>query len=133
MNKILCKLSKSEILRLYSIVHVAMKTTKTSNFTCQSKTFIRISFTCQVSACNLQPFSCIGLQMTYTHKLSKLCSATITRYGTNPKRTTDGFLVSRRLPFKCIFILHWHHAKHCYNPRHKKNSVVVKEFKNIAP
>ena len=54
----LWKLSKSEILRLYSIAHVAMETTKTSNFPCQSKSFISIFFTCQVSACELQPFSC---------------------------------------------------------------------------
>ena len=60
-ERILCKLSKSEILRLYSFVHVAMKTTKTSNFTCQSKSFISIVFTCQVSACELQPFSCHDL------------------------------------------------------------------------
>ena len=60
-EQILCKLSKSEILRLYSIVHVAMETTKTSNFTCQSKSFISIFFTCQVSACELQPFSCHDL------------------------------------------------------------------------
>ena len=50
--------SKSKLLRLYSIVHVAMETTKTSHFTCQSKSFISIFFTCQVSACELQPFSC---------------------------------------------------------------------------
>ena len=56
-EQILCKLSKNEILRLYSIVHVAMETTKTSNFTCQSKSFISMFFTCQVLACELQPFS----------------------------------------------------------------------------
>ena len=60
-DRILCKLSKSEILRLYSIVHVAMETTKTSNFTCQSKSFISIFFTCQVSACELQRFPCHDL------------------------------------------------------------------------
>ena len=60
-KRILCKLSKSEILRLCSIVHVAMETTKTSNFICQSKSFISIFFTCQVSACELQPFSCLDL------------------------------------------------------------------------
>ena len=54
-------MSESKILRLYSIVHVAMETTKTSNFTCQSKSFISIFFTCQVSACGLQPFSCHDL------------------------------------------------------------------------
>ena len=41
-ERILCELIKSEILRLYSIhvlliVHVAMETAKTPNFTCQSK------------------------------------------------------------------------------------------------
>ena len=55
------KLSKSEILRLYSIVHVAMETTKMPNFTCQSKSFISIFFTSQVSACEMQPFSCHDL------------------------------------------------------------------------
>ena len=38
-----------------------METAKTSNFTCQSKSFISIFFTCQVSACELQPFSCHDL------------------------------------------------------------------------
>ena len=60
-ERILCKLNKSEILRLYLIVHVAMETTKTSNFTCQSKSFISIFSTCQVSACELQSFSCHDL------------------------------------------------------------------------
>ena len=60
-GRILSKLSKGEILRLYSIVHVAMETTKTSNFTCQSKRFISISFTCRGLACELQPFSCHDL------------------------------------------------------------------------
>ena len=54
---VFCKLSKSEILRLYSIVHVAMEIMKMSNFTCQAKSFISVFFTCQVSACELQPFS----------------------------------------------------------------------------
>ena len=60
-ERILCKLSKSEILRLYSIVPVAMETSSTSNFTCQSKSFITIFFTYQVSACELQPLSCHNL------------------------------------------------------------------------
>ena len=38
-----------------------METAKTSSFTCQSKSFISIVFTCQVSACELQPFSCHDL------------------------------------------------------------------------
>ena len=32
-----------------------------SNFTCQSKSYISVFFTCQVSACELQPFSCHDL------------------------------------------------------------------------
>ena len=60
-ERIFCKLSKSEILRLYSIVHVAMEIMKTSHFTCQSKPFINVLFTCQVSACELQPFFCRDL------------------------------------------------------------------------
>ena len=60
-ERILCKLSRSEILRLYSIVHVAMETTQTSHFTCQSKSFNSIFFTCKVSACELQPFFCHDL------------------------------------------------------------------------
>ena len=60
-ERILRKPSKSEILRLYSIVHIAMETTKMLNFTCQSKSFIRIFFTCQVSACELQPLFCHDL------------------------------------------------------------------------
>ena len=46
---------------MYPIVHVAMETAKTSIFFCQSKSFISIFFTCQVSACELQPFSCHDL------------------------------------------------------------------------
>ena len=52
---------QSEILRLYSIIHVAMETTTTSHFTCQSKSLISIFFNCQVLACELQPFSCHDL------------------------------------------------------------------------
>ena len=60
-ERLLCRLSKSEILRLYSTVHVSMETTKTSNFNCQSKFFITVFFTCQVSVCELQPSSCHNL------------------------------------------------------------------------
>ena len=60
-ERVLCKLSKKEILRLYSIVHVAMETTKTSNFNRLLKSFISIFFPCQVSSCELQPFSCYDL------------------------------------------------------------------------
>ena len=62
-ERILSKLNKSEVLRLYSVVHVAMETTKTSNFTCQLKSFISI-----FSLPKFQLVSC---------KLSKLRSATL--------------------------------------------------------
>ena len=78
-ERILSKLSKGEILGLYLIVHVAMETTKTSNVSYQSKSFISIFFTCQVSACQLQPSSCHNLANELcTQKLPKLCSATLT-------------------------------------------------------
>ena len=97
----------STILRLYSIVHVAMGTTKASNFTCQSKSFISIfSFTFQVSAFEQQPFSCHVLANdiyqepitpAYTHKLPKLCSVTLTviclsRMGVGSNRVSKWFL-----------------------------------------
>ena len=68
---ILCKLSKSDILRLYSIVHVAMETKKTSHFTCQSKSFISIFFTSQVSACELQSCSCHDLAINLVNQCNK--------------------------------------------------------------
>ena len=70
-GRILCKLSRSEISRLYTIVYVAMETTKTSHFTCQSKSFISIFFICQVSACELQPFSCHDLANDIYSKTDK--------------------------------------------------------------
>ena len=54
-----------------SVVHVAMETTKTSNFTCQLKSFIGIFFTSQVSACELQPFKAV-----FSH-LKPLCTTAI--------------------------------------------------------
>ena len=70
-ERILWKLSKSEILRLYSMVHVAREISKTSNFTCQSRSFISIFFTCQVSACELQPFYCHDLSNDIYSKTAK--------------------------------------------------------------
>ena len=49
------------MFRFYSSVHVAMETTKKSHFTCQSKSFTSVFFHLQVSACELQPFSCHDL------------------------------------------------------------------------
>ena len=134
-ERILCKLRKSEILRYRCIQSLMLpwKLRKRQILPVNQKlSSVYLSLAkFQLVSCNLSlP---MVWQMTYTHKLPKLCSVTISGYSTNPKRTTNGFLVSCRLPFKCILILHRHHAKHCYNPRHKKNSVLVKEFKNIAP
>ena len=66
-EQMFCKLGKSEILRLFSIVHVDMETTKTSNFTCHSN---RSSV-----YCSLAKFQLVGCslslamiwQMIYTH------------------------------------------------------------------
>ena len=75
-QRILCKLSESEILRLYSIVRVAMETTKTSPLTCQSKSLVYFSLvTFQLVSCNFS--LAMVWQITYTHKLPKLCSATL--------------------------------------------------------
>ena len=79
--RILCKLSKSEILRFFSIVLVAMETLKMSNFTCQSKSLICISFTCQVSACELQPFSYHDLANDIYSQTAKTVFSHLTRTG----------------------------------------------------
>ena len=80
-ERILYKLSKSEILRSYSIVHVAVETTKTSHLTCQSKSFISMFFTSQVSACELQPFSCHDLANDiYSQTVKTVCSHLKIRY-----------------------------------------------------
>ena len=77
-ERILCKLSKSEILKLYSICHVAMETTKMSdlpvNQNVSSVYFSLAKF--QLLSCNVS--LAMIWQMTYTDKLPKLCSATLT-------------------------------------------------------
>ena len=87
------------------------KTTKTSNFTRQSKSFISIFFTCQVSACGLQPFSCLDLANdTYSQttktvvshlrqlqvNLEKICG-TFTSLTTGTKLKTSKALNSAKL------------------------------------
>ena len=77
-EQMFCKLSKREILRLFSIVHFAMETMKVSHFTYQSKSSVSVFSLAKFKlvSCNL---SLIMIwQMTYTHKLPKLCSATLT-------------------------------------------------------
>ena len=89
-ERILCKLSKSEILRFYSIVNVAMETTKTSNFTCQSKSFIIIFFTCQVSASELQPFSCHNLANDLYSETAKTLFSHLKQSRTNKYQKVGG-------------------------------------------
>ena len=76
-ERILCKLSKTEILRLYSVVHVAMETKKRHilpvNQNLSSVYFSLAKF--QLLSCNLK--LAMIWQMTYTHKLPELCSATL--------------------------------------------------------
>ena len=75
-EQILCSLSKSEMLRLHSIVHVAMETTITSHFTHQTLLSVYFSLVkFQFASCNLS--LAMIWQMIYTHKLPKLCSATL--------------------------------------------------------
>ena len=77
-EQILCKLSKSEILRLYLIVHVAMETTNHQILPVNqnpSSVYFSLAKFFQLVSCNL-PLAMIW-QVTYTHKLPKLCSATL--------------------------------------------------------
>ena len=41
---------------------------------------------------------------------------TLAGFSIKPKAATNGFLVLSIMPFKRVFILHHHHAKHRYNP-----------------
>ena len=76
---ILCEQNKSEILRLCSIVHVAMKPQKRQivpvNQNLSSVYFHFAKF--QLVSCNAS--LAVSWQMRYTHKLPKLCSATLNR------------------------------------------------------
>ena len=54
-----------------------METKTTSHFTCQSKSFISIFFTSQVSSCELQLFSCHDLANSIYSQTAKLRSATL--------------------------------------------------------
>ena len=67
------------MLRLYSIVYVAMETTKTSHFDYQSKSFISIFSLAKFQLVSYNLSLAIIWQMSYTHKLPKLCSATFTK------------------------------------------------------
>ena len=78
------KLSKSEILRLYSIVHVAMETTKTSNFTCQTKSFVKF----QLVSCNRSLAMIWQMKARYSQTAKTLFSHL--NRGDNNKRTLTG-------------------------------------------
>ena len=76
-KRILCGLRKSEILRLYSVVHVAMETTKRHILPVnQNRSSVHFSLAkFQLVSCNLS--LAMIWQMTYTNKMPKLCSATL--------------------------------------------------------
>ena len=62
-ERILCKLSKFKV-KFYGCIQSFMlrwKLRKRQIIACQSESFISIFFTCQVPACELQPFSCHDL------------------------------------------------------------------------
>ena len=76
-ERILCKLRKSEILRLCSINHVATELRK-HQFLSVNQNLSSVHFSLakrQLVSSNLS--LAIIWQMTYNHKLPKLCSATL--------------------------------------------------------
>ena len=125
-ERIWCKLSKSEILRLYSIVHVAMETTKTSHFTCRSKSFIGIFVTCQLSACELQPFSCHDLTNDIYSQTTKLCSSTLKSEFALPQ-TYRAYSITFNSSNVGKFFWSWI-LKECIKVEEKKKKVVVRLF-----
>ena len=78
-----------------------METTKTSHFTCQSKSFISIFFTCQVLACELQPFSCHDLANDIYSQTAKTVFSHL-KYPRNPAFLGEGVAVSKP-PSTCKF------------------------------
>ena len=70
-ERILCKPSNSEILRLYSIVHVVMETTKTSNFTCQSKSFINREYFMESAGVRYLHTSCFCISTGIRNRTSE--------------------------------------------------------------
>ena len=125
-ERIWCKLSKSEILRLYSIVHVAMETTKTSHFTCRSN-HLSVYFSLanfQLVSCNLS--LAMIWQMTYTHKLPKLCSATLKSEFALPQ-TYRAYSISFNSSNVGKFFWSWI-LKDCIKVEEKKKKVFVLLF-----
>ena len=93
-----------------------------SNFTCESKSFINIFSTCQVSACELQPFSCYNMandiySETATTVFSHLnqrwflfSHAHLQKATENPTQRTS-FLFEKKLWFQLMILFlsfrHW--------------------------
>ena len=73
-----------------------------SNFTCESKSFINIFSTCQVSACELQPFSCHKLANDIYSETAKTVFSHLNCF-TSPVSFT-GFYT------ECEPVLHWIHT-----------------------
>ena len=84
-----------------------METTKISNFTCQSKSFINIFSTCQVSACELQLFSCHNLANDVYSETAKTvfshlnCKEGFSRRQVVPWGVRDGAVVRTLAPHQC--------------------------------
>ena len=62
-----------------------------SNFPCQSKSFISIFFICQVSACELRPFSCYNLANDICSQTAKTVFSHLKLAAFSHCRNTQGF------------------------------------------
>ena len=101
-ERILCKLRKSEILRLCSIVHVAMETMKLSSVHFSLAKFQLVSSNLSLA---------VIWQMTHNHKLPKLCSATL-RLSWNKNKVFSDIIL---LPFFLVS-----------NPQNRKTILVFR-------
>ena len=70
-----------------------MEATKGSKLTCQSKSFISIFLTCQVSACELQPFSCHDLANEINSQTAK---TVFSHLNLKPRKRNFGEFTSRK-------------------------------------
>ena len=74
-----------------------------SNFTCQSKFFISIFFACQVSACELQPFSCHDLANDIYSQTAKTVFSHLNRQNADIQFTKDVYKSTKEVlkDFRC--------------------------------
>ena len=100
-----------------------METTKMSNFTCQSKSFINIFSTCQVSACELQLFSCHNLA-------NDVYSETAKTVFSHLKKTQNWAVPRKRLSWSLAV----HHQSLAFRARlcHAKNEAPEEEAEFYA-